>query len=125
MLQHGHPWLRQLWQEDQGKKRWGYAIFVNPHWKAENLDRWDSYDRKSTTSMHMAFSAIASGVTIQSRYTVEPLDWPSETPTEDVKLSRHPPPIRNRSRPTLARSTSWTSHAAISSSCSVLLGSTV
>lgn len=60
-----------------------YAIFVNPHWKAENPDRWDSYDRKSSHSMHMAFSAIASGLTIQSRYTVESLDWPSETPTED------------------------------------------
>ncbi len=83
MLQHGHPWLRQLWQEDRGKKRWGYAIFVNPYWKAENLDRWDSYDRKSTTSIHMAFSAIASGLTIQSRYTVEPLDWPSETPKDE------------------------------------------
>ncbi|CEO59135.1 hypothetical protein PMG11_03821 [Penicillium brasilianum] len=31
----------------------------------------------------MAFSAIASGLIIQSRYTVEPIDWPSGTPTED------------------------------------------
>jgi hypothetical protein len=90
MLRHEHPWLRQLWQEDQGKKPWGYAIFVNPHWEAENPDRSESYDLKSTHSIHMAFSAIASGLTIQSRYTIEPLDWPSGTPTEDEKLSCHP-----------------------------------
>lgn len=87
ILQHGQPWLRQLWQEDEGKKPWGYAIFVNPHWKAENPDRWDSYDRKSSHSIHMAFSAIASGLTIQSRYTTESLDWPSETPTKDESFS--------------------------------------
>ncbi|KAJ6003074.1 hypothetical protein N7451_005621 [Penicillium sp. IBT 35674x] len=83
MLQYGQPWLRQLWQEDEGKKPWGYAIFVNPQWKSENSDRWDSYDRKSSHSMHMAFSAIACGLTIQSRYTVESLDWPLSTSTRD------------------------------------------
>ncbi|KAJ5110900.1 hypothetical protein N7532_001435 [Penicillium argentinense] len=83
MLQKGQPWLRQLWQEDQGKKPWGYAIFENPQWKAENPDRWESYDRKSSHSRHMAFSAIASGVTIQARYSIEPLDWPSKAPTDD------------------------------------------
>jgi hypothetical protein len=94
MMQHGHPWLRQLWQEDQGKKRWGYALFVNAHWKAENPHRWDTYDRKSSHSMHMAFSAIASGLTIQSRYTVEPLDWPSEMPSGDKSF----PVILNKLR---------------------------
>ena len=39
MLQQGHPWLRQLWQEDLGKMPWGSALFVNPLWKAENPDR--------------------------------------------------------------------------------------
>jgi hypothetical protein len=86
MLQHGHPWLRQLWQEDEGKKRWGYALFVNPLWKAQNPDRWDSYERKSDHSAHMAFSAIASGLMIQSRYTLEFLDWPSATPSEEERF---------------------------------------
>ncbi|KAJ5298837.1 uncharacterized protein N7443_006957 [Penicillium atrosanguineum] len=58
-------------------------MFENPQWKAENPDRWESYHRKSSHSIHMAFSAIASGVTIQSRYSIKPFDWPSETPTED------------------------------------------
>ncbi|KAJ5085782.1 hypothetical protein N7532_010553 [Penicillium argentinense] len=86
MLQKGQPWLRQLWQEDQDKRPWGYAIFENPQWKAENPDRWEQYNRKLSHSMHMAFSAIASGFTIQSRYCVERLDWPPETPTEDEKF---------------------------------------
>lgn len=44
--------------------------------------------------MHMAFSAIASGLTIQSRYTVEPLDWSSETLSGDKSF----PVILNKLR---------------------------
>ncbi|KAJ6000176.1 hypothetical protein N7481_000585 [Penicillium waksmanii] len=81
MLQHGQPWLRQLWQEDECKKPWGYAMFENPYCKAKNPDRWESYGLKTSGSMHWAFISIGSSSTVQSRYVVEELDWPSGTPT--------------------------------------------
>ncbi|KAJ6185103.1 hypothetical protein N7519_006404 [Penicillium mononematosum] len=38
ILENGHPWLRQLWQEDEGKKLWGYTIFQSFQWKIGS--RW-------------------------------------------------------------------------------------
>lgn len=86
MLQHGHPWLRRLWEEDGDEKHWGYAIFENPQWKAEDPDRWESYERKSDKAKNMALGAISCGFTIQSNYLIEDLDWPAEAPTEDDKF---------------------------------------
>ncbi|CEO59136.1 hypothetical protein PMG11_03822 [Penicillium brasilianum] len=39
--------FQEMVEADQGKKPWGYAIFVDPHWEAENPDRSESYDLKS------------------------------------------------------------------------------
>ena len=47
MVQEGKPWLQKLWEEYHAEKPWGYAIFENPGWKAENPDIWKSYERKS------------------------------------------------------------------------------
>lgn len=87
MIQEGQPWLQKLWEEYHGEKPWGYAIFENPEWKAENPDIWESYERKSEHSRRMAFSAIVSTMKIESTYLVPPLDWPSKAPTEDESFS--------------------------------------
>ncbi|KAJ5650418.1 uncharacterized protein N7484_004141 [Penicillium longicatenatum] len=66
MLQHGQPWLRQLWLEDEGKKAVGLCNICEP-----------------LLEVRESRLAIACCLTIQSRYTVEFLDWPSSTPTRD------------------------------------------
>lgn len=30
VFRNGKPWLRQLWDEDQGQRCWGFAMFENP-----------------------------------------------------------------------------------------------
>lgn len=87
ILEHGHPWLRQLWQEDEGKKPWGYAIFQSPQWKLEDPERQESYERKQSNLFHWAHLAIGSGTKIGSRWYLGGLDLPSGVDSGESFLS--------------------------------------
>lgn len=83
MFHVGQLWLRQLWQENEGKKPWGSAIFENPQWQAEHRDCLNSYNLKSSGAINIAFCSICCATLIKARYRHECLDWPSDTPTGD------------------------------------------
>ncbi|KAJ5415213.1 hypothetical protein N7465_003908 [Penicillium sp. CMV-2018d] len=86
MLEHGHPWLRQLWQEDEGKKPWGYAIFQSLQWKLEDPERQELYERKQNHLFHWAHIAIGSGTKIRCRWYLEDLDLPSRIGSDESFL---------------------------------------
>ncbi|KAJ6150184.1 hypothetical protein N7471_001383 [Penicillium samsonianum] len=86
ILEHGHPWLRQLWQEDEGKKPWGYAIFQSLQWKLEDPERQESYEQKQSNLFHWAHLAIGSGTKIGSRWYLEDLDLPSRIGSDESFL---------------------------------------
>lgn len=50
-----------------------------PKWKTEDPGRFESYDLKHGKLLHMAFAAICCGTTVQARWNLETLDWPSAT----------------------------------------------
>ncbi|KAJ5457060.1 hypothetical protein N7530_012334 [Penicillium desertorum] len=77
ILEYGHPWLRQLWQEDEGKKLWGYTIFQSFQWKLEDPERQELYEQKQSNLFYWAHLAIGSGIKIGSRWYLEGLDLPS------------------------------------------------
>lgn len=86
ILEHGHPWLRQLWQEDEGKKPWGYAIFQSLQWKLEDPERQELYEQKQSNLLHWAHLAIGSGTKIGSRWYLEGLDLPSRIGSDESFL---------------------------------------
>ncbi|KGO40773.1 hypothetical protein PEX1_051030 [Penicillium expansum] len=79
IFEHGYPWLHQLWQEDEGKRPWGYAIFESPQWILEDPERQETYDLKQTNLFYWAHVAIGSGIQIGSQWYLESLDLPSGT----------------------------------------------
>jgi hypothetical protein len=87
MLESGHPWLRQLWQEEGGKYPWGYVIFESPQWKREDPERQESYEQKQTTLFHWAHVAIGSTTQIRSQWYLERLDQPSRAGGDESFLA--------------------------------------
>ncbi|KAJ5607270.1 hypothetical protein N7537_003889 [Penicillium hordei] len=87
ILEYGHPWLRQLWQEDEGKKPWGYTIFQSFQWKLEDPERQELYEQKQSNLFHWAHLAIGSGTKIGSRWYLEGLDLPSRIGSDESFLS--------------------------------------
>ncbi|CAG8250024.1 unnamed protein product [Penicillium nalgiovense] len=87
ILEYGHPWLRQLWQEDEGKKLWGYTIFQSFQWKLEDPKRQELYEQKQSNLFHWAHLAIGSGIKIGSQWYLEGLDLPSGIGSDESFLS--------------------------------------
>ncbi|KAG9656845.1 hypothetical protein KCU95_g12376, partial [Aureobasidium melanogenum] len=69
-LPTARPWVKRLWEEDQGEKNWGYAVFRDPTAVNEEYD-----SRKGAVLMH-AKGAIGCGETIAARWRLQSMDWP-------------------------------------------------
>ncbi|KAG9594378.1 hypothetical protein KCU77_g12454, partial [Aureobasidium melanogenum] len=85
-LSTAQPWVKRLWDEDQGEKNWGYAVFRDPEAVSEEYD-----SRKGAVLMH-AKEAIGCGDTISARWRLQSLDWPgpilSQSPHDHTASER-------------------------------------
>ncbi|CAD0081712.1 unnamed protein product [Aureobasidium vineae] len=70
-LAAAQPWVKRLWEEDQGKKSWGYAVFRDP--EAVN----EEYGSRMNDALMHAREAIGCGDTIAARWRLQNFDWPS------------------------------------------------
>jgi hypothetical protein len=55
VFKHGKPWLQRLWQEDQGQKSWGFAMFENPQFATD--DRRESYVAEQREALRRSLMA--------------------------------------------------------------------
>lgn len=69
-LATAQPWVKRLWDEDQGEKNWGYAVFRDPKVVNEEHD-----SRQGAAIMH-AQEATGCGGTIGARWRLQYFDWP-------------------------------------------------
>ncbi|KAK5999786.1 hypothetical protein QM012_005192 [Aureobasidium pullulans] len=76
-LATAQPWLKQLWEEDQCEKNWGFAGFHDPEAASEEYEV-----RKDAALMH-AREAIGCADMIGARWRLQYLDWPDmPTPSQ-------------------------------------------
>ena len=69
-------WVKRLWTEDEGKKPWGYAVFVDPD--VDEDERIDDYEARRDGVLFHARGAICCGDTISARWRLHRLAWPPE-----------------------------------------------
>ncbi|KAG9594787.1 hypothetical protein KCU77_g3777, partial [Aureobasidium melanogenum] len=77
-LPTAQPWVKQLWDEDQGEKNWGYAVFRDP--KVAN----EEYEVRKDAVLMNARKAIGCGDTIGARWKLQYLNWPSQSPSNQT-----------------------------------------
>lgn len=75
-LAKARPWLRQLWVENKGQKRWGYAIFTEPIFK-DALAR-ENYECRKDMFLNYALDAIRCGDSLRWKWRLQRLDWPED-----------------------------------------------
>lgn len=83
-ISRGQPWLRQLWEEDWGKKYWGYAVFENPQWAA-NSARREQYHLRRDEILSKAQTVVGCGSAFRMRWSLKHLPWPGSPGDEYSK----------------------------------------
>lgn len=81
VFEQGKPWLRQLWEEDQDKRPWGFAIFENPHFTSDN--RRELYIAEQREAIERSRIAIKAVGLIGEMWQLDNPAWPSELVTGD------------------------------------------
>lgn len=77
------PWVRRLWEEDQGEKNWGYAVFRDPKAVSEE------YEVKKDAVLMNAKDAVGCGQMIGARWRPQYLDWPPDCPVLSQSPHNH------------------------------------
>lgn len=81
-LPTAHPWVKRLWQEDQGKKAWGYAVYYAPGAYDEE------YQCRIDARLHSAQLNAGCVGPMSRRWRLQELSWPDspmlrQTPLPD------------------------------------------
>jgi hypothetical protein len=82
-LPTAQPWLRRLWDEDQGEKEWGYAVYHDPEADSEEYEC-----RRDATLSSAKRNAGCVGL-MARQWGLQRLDWPDDpilcqTPLYDI-----------------------------------------
>lgn len=84
-LSKAFPWVRRIWEEDQGKKRWGYGIFVDPEAFVDGEEAEEYMIRRDAVLFH-ARGAIGVGSSVlNNMWTLQRVVWPMNTTAGDSK----------------------------------------
>lgn len=77
------PWVRRMWEEDQGERHWGYGVFVDEDEAEEYMVRRDGV-------LFHARGAIGAGSSmVGSMWKLQRLDWPRPSATKCVDREEH------------------------------------
>lgn len=77
VFEHGKPWLQRLWQEDQGQKVWGFAMFENPQFATD--ERREPYVAEQYEALRHSLKALRAGIRIGGQWQIESPKWPTQT----------------------------------------------
>ncbi|KAL4897679.1 hypothetical protein BDV59DRAFT_168279 [Aspergillus ambiguus] len=81
IFEKGKPWLRQLWDEDQGKRPWGFAVFESPQFINDN--RRELYIAEQREALDLSRNAIKAVGKIGDMWQLENPTWPTEMTGDD------------------------------------------
>lgn len=73
-LAKAQPWVRRLWEEDQGEKCWGYVEYVDL--EVDDGERLEEYLVRRDAALFHATGAVGCGSTIGARWKLQRFDWP-------------------------------------------------
>lgn len=73
-LAKAQPWVRRLWEEDQGEKCWGYVEYVDL--EVDDGERLEEYLVRRDAALFHATGAVGCGSTIGDRWRLQRFDWP-------------------------------------------------
>ncbi|KAL2874111.1 hypothetical protein SGCOL_010699 [Colletotrichum sp. CLE4] len=76
-LSKAHPWVRRLWEEDNGEKVWGYGIFNDPMAFANNEEAERYTSRRDGVLFHGRGAIGAGSSVISYKWKLQKLEWPS------------------------------------------------
>jgi hypothetical protein len=106
-LPFAQPWVRRLWDEDQGEKNWGYAVYHDP--EADS----DEYECRRDATLSSAKTGAGCVSLMACQWRLQRLDWPDnpilcKTPLyniacEHLEYLKHIETLRVPGRPTLIR----------------------
>lgn len=77
------PWLRRMWEEDQGETQWGYAVLVHPDAFANDQEAEDYLLRRDGVLFHARGAIGLGNCVISNMWRLQRLDWPANM-AEDV-----------------------------------------
>ncbi|KXH35840.1 hypothetical protein CSIM01_00554 [Colletotrichum simmondsii] len=84
-LSKAHPWVRRLWEEDQGEKVWGYGMFIDPKAFA-NDEEAESYMARRDGVLFHGRGAIGAGSSeINNKWKLQKLEWPNSDTADGGK----------------------------------------
>ena len=101
-LPTAQPWVKRLWEEDQGKRIWGYAVYYAPG----TVD--EEYQCRIDLRLHSTLTNAGCASTMSRRFRLQHLDWPDSPMLNQEPL---PEPVDDESeravpgRPGLFRGT--------------------
>jgi hypothetical protein len=105
VFEKGKPWLRQLWEEDQGKKPWGLAVFENPRFTADR--RRDLYIAEQRETFNLSRGAIYAIGKIGDTWRLENPAWPAEIVTGDESFAAIVEGLRRKFKELRAQPPGW------------------
>ncbi|GAB1217037.1 hypothetical protein ATERTT37_006258 [Aspergillus terreus] len=105
VFEKGKPWLRQLWEEDQGKKPWGFAVFENPRFTTDR--RRDLYIAEQRETFNLSRGAIHALGKIGDTWRLENPAWPAEIVTGDESFAAIVEGLRRKFKELRAQPPGW------------------
>nr|OQO19695.1 hypothetical protein B0A51_12068 [Rachicladosporium sp. CCFEE 5018] len=82
-LERAQPWVKRMWEEDKGEKRWGFMMFVHPEVEE---DGWREH--MDGLLFHAQDAVGCGGAAIGGQWKLQQLQWPAddgqEMPSEEL-----------------------------------------
>nr|OQO24699.1 hypothetical protein B0A51_08613 [Rachicladosporium sp. CCFEE 5018] len=82
-LERAQPWVKRMWEEDKGEKRWGFMMFVHPEVEE---DGWREH--MDGLLFHAQDAVGCGGAAIGGQWKLQQLQWPAddgqEVPSEEL-----------------------------------------
>lgn len=82
-LAKAFPWVRRLWEEDEGERAWGYGVFYDPG-AFVDAEEAENYEFRQDNVLDHALGAVgAYSGAIREKWRLLRLDWPAEATADD------------------------------------------
>ncbi|KAF9872200.1 hypothetical protein CkaCkLH20_10292 [Colletotrichum karsti] len=83
VLKKAFPWVRRLFEEDQGKRRWGYAMFEEPNLFADDQAKEDYGCRRDAVLFYACGAIGAETAAVGGMWQLQNLGWPADATAND------------------------------------------
>jgi hypothetical protein len=76
-LPYAQPWVKRLWDEDQGEKNWGYAVYYDPEVDRDEADSEEYLCRRDAILGSAKRKSGCEGI-MSCQWRLQHLDWPDD-----------------------------------------------